>query len=153
MIHFQIPGLPPSSNNAYFNLPRGGRSLTAAGKKFKNETKTFLAQRYMKALAELKPNQPYLVYIRLYFDGLTTTTYGKPKGAESRYKKVDASNRVKLLEDVLKDITNVDDSNTMTLIVTKRLVDRGPAAKERTEVFMWNTEQEESPFDEILLSL
>ena len=150
MIKLVIAGIPPSSNNAYFNLPHGGRKLTAAGQKFKNETKTFLARRYVRELSTLKANSPHLVLIRFYFESLTNATYGKPKGAENRYKKVDASNRVKLLEDVIKDVTDVDNSHTMTLIIEKRVLGYGVTA-ERTEVFIWNTEQEESPFDAVLL--
>lgn len=150
MIVLKIEGVPPSSNHAYFNLPRGGRALSTAGKKYKNETKTYLASKYAFDLKHFVPNSPYVVYIRMYFNEFLNSTYGRPKGAESRYKKLDASNRVKLLEDVLKDVTGVDDSNTLTVVVEKRPAENG---KERTEVFIWNTERETSPFDDTLRSL
>lgn len=145
MIKFEIVGIPPSANNAYFNLPKGGRALTKEGKKFKNETQTYLAQRYPAELRKFEKNKPYLVYMRFYFSDVQNATWGKPKGAESRYKRVDASNRAKLLEDVIKDVTGVDDSNTQVLILEKRQAKAGQ--QERTEVFIWNTENEESPFD------
>jgi Holliday junction resolvase RusA-like endonuclease len=143
LIRLVVPSIPPSSNNAYFNLPKGGRTLSASGKKYKNETKTYLASRYMSELKNFTSNEPYLVYIRMYFSELTNATYGKPKGAENRYKRLDVSNRVKLLEDVIKDVTGVDDSNTLVLVVEKRPTD----GEEKTEVFIWNTDREESPFD------
>ena len=150
MIRLVIPGLPPSANHAYFNLPRGGRTLSTAGKKYKNETKTYLAQMYHRDMKKFVPNAPYLVYMRFYFAVLQNGTWGKPKGAESRYKKTDASNRAKLLEDVIKDVTGVDDSNTMTLILEKRPT-RG--TEEKTEVLIWTLEEEESPLDAVLYSL
>ena len=148
MISLEVPGLPPSSNHAYFNLPRGGRVLSTEGKKFKNETKTYLAQKYQAELKKFVPNTPYLVYMRFHFSTLQNATWGKAKGAESRYKKTDASNRAKLLEDVLKDVSGVDDSNTMILILEKRLA----RDKEKTEIFVWDLDREESPFDAALHS-
>jgi Holliday junction resolvase RusA-like endonuclease len=143
MIHLKIPTLPPSSNHAYFNLPSGGRVLSTEGKKYKNETKTYLAKNYQPELRQFVPNSPYLVYMRFHLSALQNATWGKPKGAESRYKKIDASNRAKLLEDVLKDVSGVDDSNTMVIILEKKLAQ----GEERTEVFIWNLDTEESPFD------
>lgn len=151
MIHFVIPGLPPSSNHAYFNLPRGGRALTAEGKKYKNETKVYLTQKYTKELLKFHNNSPYLVYLRFHLAQIENASWGKPKGAESRYKKIDASNRAKLLEDVLKDVSGVDDSNTLTLILEKRPLTG--QLEERTEVFIWELEREESPFDAVIFEL
>jgi Holliday junction resolvase RusA-like endonuclease len=148
MIHFCIPGLPPSANHAYFNLPHGGRSLTKEGEKYKNETKALLAQKYSKDLKYFVQNEPYLVFIRFKFSSLQNATWGKKNGANTRYKRTDVSNRVKLLEDVLKDVTAVDDSHTMTLVTQK--VEGSP---ECTDVFIWNSNQEESPFDELLFRL
>jgi hypothetical protein len=149
--YFIVPGLPPSSNNAYFNMPGGGRGLTKEGRKYKTETKAWLVQKYMKELKTFVPNAPYLVFIRLSFshDHFYNTTFGQKNGAETRYKKLDALNRGKLLEDVLKDVTGVDDSHTMTIIVQKRPT----TGHEQTEVFVWNTQREESPFDEPLARL
>lgn len=152
MIHFVIIGLPPSSNHAWFNLPRGGRAPTKELKKFKNETKTYLAQMYMEELRKFKPNAPYLVLMRFRFESLQNATWGKPKGAESRYKKLDVGNRAKLLEDVIKDVAGVDDSNTFTLILDK-CVYASETEVEHTEVFIWNLDTEESPFDAALHSL
>jgi Holliday junction resolvase RusA-like endonuclease len=146
MIHLSVPWLPPSSNNAYFNLPRGGRALSKEGLGFKTKTTSHLVQHFRKELATLRVNEPYLVAVFLTFDELQNTTW--PKTAKSRYKRLDASNRVKLLEDALKDATGVDDSSTFTLLVTKKV-----GAPERTDIFMWNLERENSPFDVILNTL
>jgi hypothetical protein len=149
MIRLELPGLPPSSNNIYFNLPGGGRALKSNGKKYKNEAQTLLASRYPKELAKFVPNCPYVVLLRLHFleSELSNPRWGKtPKG--TRYKKTDGTNRIKIIEDVLKDVTGVDDSCTMVFIVQKV-----PSKRERTELFVWNTDQEESPFDAPLFNL
>lgn len=144
MVRFEIPGLPPSSNNAYFNLPKGGRTLTRVGKKYKHETSAFLARQYPKELQYFRPNEPYLVAVRLTFTGLQNKTWGREKGAENRYKKLDATNRTKLLEDVLAAVTGVDDSSTMTFVIQKC-----EGSEEKTEVRMWSLEREEDPLYEL----
>lgn len=144
MIYFELPYLPPSSNTAWFNLPRGGRTLSTAGKKFKTETKAFLAQHYVDKLIHFAKDEPYTVFFRIHVAELENTTWGKKNGAESRYKRNDVTNRIKLLEDVIAEVTGVDDTHTMTFVIQK--VKASP--KEKVEVFIWNTLREESPFDE-----
>jgi len=146
MIRLSVPSLPPSSNNAYFNRPGGGRSLTKIGEGYKNITKAHLQQNYRRELMEFRPNRPYLIAVTFYFLDLQNKTW--PKTAESRYKRLDTSNRIKLLEDVLKDVSGVDDSNTLTLILTKTI-----GSPERTELAVWDLEKEESPFDVLLNTL
>lgn len=146
MIYLHFQGLPPSSNNAYFNLPGGGRAPKAATKKFQNEVKTHLAQHFVQELRGFVPNNPYVVLLRLHFksEDIFNPKWQKTPKA-SRYKKTDGTNRIKIIEDVLKDVAGVDDSCTMSFIVQKR-----PAPEERTELFIWNTDTEESPFDAVL---
>ncbi len=149
MIALALPWLPPSDNHAYFNNPHTrGRTLTDTGRRFKLDSALYLAQRFSAELGTMRPNRPYLVVLRLYFTELECSTYGQPRGAGSRYKKIDATNRRKLVEDVLKEVSKVDDSNTMTFICAKR---QGP--EEKTELFIWDLESETSPFDDALNSL
>lgn len=149
MIKFVIPELPPSSNNAWFNVGHKGRTLSTTGKKFKNTTQVYVAQKYPKELKSFIKNEPYTVLFRLHVESLENETWGQKNGAQSRYKKNDATNRIKLLEDVLADVTGIDDANTLTFVVQK-VQAQGP---EQVEVFMWNTLREESPFDEPLSRL
>lgn len=149
MIRFEIPWLPPSSNNAWFNLPRGGRAPKPENKKFKAETQTLLVQQYANELKNFAKNEPYTVFFRIHVSDLENTTWGKKKGAEARYKKLDITNRIKLLEDVIADVTGIDDAHTMSFIIQKVQA----ALHEKVEVFIWNTLREESPFDEPLSRL
>lgn len=149
MIYLTFKGLPPSSNNIYFNLPGGGRAMKANGKKFKNETQTELARKFPSELKKFVPNAPYTVLLRLHYlaaDLLNGKWKKTPKA--SRYKKTDGTNRIKIIEDVLKDVAGVDDSCTMTFIVQKVAGD-----EEKTEIFAWCVDLEESPFDELLCKL
>lgn len=150
MVKFTLPGLPPSVNHAWFNLPHGGRTLKTEGKKYVAETKTLLAQKYQKELLTFKKDEPYLVFFRVHFSEIQNATWGAAKKpAKTRYKRCDATNRIKILEDVIADITGIDDSCTMTFIVQKVETN----LKEMIEVFVWNIYREESPFDEPLSRL
>ena len=148
MIRLEIPWVPPSSNKAYINLPHGhGRTLSAEGKKFKRETSAHLAQRYPQQLVFFRPNQPYLILFRFFFEGVETKGFKTGK-AEFRYKTFDGGNRLKLLEDCLKDVGGIDDAQTLTSIWEKK-----QGLPERTVIWAWNIEKEASPFDGALTGL
>lgn len=137
MFRLEVPSLPPSSNNAYFNLPNGGRALTKEAKSYLLETKAHLAQNYRTELSQLKPDVPYGLYVIFYFPALENS--GWPKTAKTRYKRLDATNRIKLLEDALKDVAGIDDSQNQAVFVQKRV------GHERTELFIWRWGEEASP--------
>ena len=146
MVYLAIPGLPPSSNNAYFNLPHGGRTLTTSGRKYLTETKVYIAQRFPQAMQQFRRDVPYLIVVR--FTLLNLLTKGWPKTAKNRYKVLDVSNRIKLFEDALKDAAGIDDAQNMTIILDKVQGDN-----ELTELWAWNLELEKNPFDDALRSL
>lgn len=151
MVKFVIPGLPPSVNDAWFMLPGGGRTLKTSGKKYVAETKTMLGRVYPKELMTFHKNEPYLVFWRVHLKTVENETWGAPKkGAKTRYKKIDVTNRIKILEDVIADVTGIDDSCTLTFGIQKVKADE---KGERIEIFIWNTYREESPFDELLARL
>lgn len=151
MVKFIIPGLPPSVNDAWFHLPGGGKTLKTAGKKYVAEVKTMLGREYTKELMTFRQNEPYLVFWRLHMKNVENETWGAAKkGAKTRYKKIDGTNRIKILEDVIAEVTNIDDSCTLTFGIQKVKASDG---NEKTEIFIWNTYREESPFDEPLSRL
>lgn len=136
MIRLHIPSLPPSVNHAYYNLPRGGRVLTKEGKRYKAETAAHLTQTYPSVLARIAPNQPYSIVYILTIPTLLNNGY--PDKAENKYKKLDASNRIKLLEDVLADVMGIDDSTSMNVLAAKQV---GPHAA--TEIVIYGDEPDE----------
>jgi Holliday junction resolvase RusA-like endonuclease len=149
MIYLSVPSIPPSSNNAYATI-RGTnkRVLTPEGKAYKIETTTHLVRKYPKEMMAFKKNVPYLLLVRFWIDGILNKGY--PKTAESRYKKLDTGNRLKLLEDSLKDACALDDSQNVTLVLQKVQPADG---NQKTEIWAWTLEAEKSPFDAALLSL
>lgn len=148
MVKLLLPFMPPSTNNAFINFGTKGRGLSKDGKKFKNLVQAYVGQHYPTELASFQKakNEPFTVFFRIHVAELENKTFGAKKGAESRYKKNDATNRIKLLEDVLADVTGIDDANTLTFVIQK--VQAKDPAKEQVEVFIWNSLREESPFDE-----
>ena len=149
MIRLELPWLPPTSNHAYANNGFGGRRLATEGRAFLNKTKTHLAQRYPREMMLFKPNLPYLVLLRFFFEDIENSGFAKGK-AKPRYKVFDGGNRTKLLEDALKDAGGIDDSQTLTSIWQKVPTDGSP---ERTLIWAWSLEEESTPFDEPLRQL
>lgn len=142
MIHIDIPTLPLSSNHAYFDVVVGRgkkrrtqRVLTDEGKKYKLETTTFIVSTYPQYLQMFKPNTAFGYIIRLHFPNLLNSTW--PEKAESRYKKLDASNRVKLLEDAMAKAFGIDDKVFLSTRADK------VQGEPRTEIWVWNMEEED----------
>jgi len=141
MIYLSIPSLPPSSNHAYFNLPHGGRKLTKEGEKYKNETIAHLAQTYRQELKLFKLNIGYQIFFRFTCEMIQNKLW-KPGGKVNRYKKFDGGNLTKLLEDCLKSVGGIDDSQTLVSAWQKKA-----GLPERTEIWAWSLEEENDPFD------
>lgn len=140
MIHMVFDGVPPTVNKAYFEKAvRKGkqlipvRTLTTKGRAYKREFSTEMVRRYSQQLSFITKNEPYALSIRLYLPELLNK--GWPQTTQSRYKKLDASNRIKLLEDAIVDAIGIDDSHFMQVSVEKAY---GP--KEETHVWIWKTE-------------
>lgn len=140
MITLELSGVPPSTNKAYFNLPRGGRALSAAGAKYKRETTSTLVRNFPLSLKLFEPNKPYGVLFVIHLP--TVLNKGWPKSAETRYKKLDATNRVKLVEDALVLAAGVDDSQFLFSSVLK-----APSEEEKTTIYCWSLDLEIFPSD------
>jgi len=146
MIHLVLEGVPPSSNNAYFNLPKGGRSLTKVGRAYLTETKARLASTYGKEMLFFKPDKPYQIAVRFFFERLENLGWFKGE-ARNRYKHFDVGNRLKLVEDSLKEAAGIDDSQHLRVLLDKQ------QGRERTEIWAWDLEEEETPFDVGFISI
>ncbi len=149
MIHLSLPMLSPSVNHVYRPVLAGGRPMlimTTEGKKFKKIATAHLAKTYPTELAKMKPNIPYDVFIR--FTVMDLVNKGWAKGTTARYKRHDVSNRFKVLEDVIADVTAVDDSH-FSLVAGQKV----QGEIERTDIYIWNLEEEGSPFNEAALRI
>lgn len=149
MIHMQIPTVPISTNAAYIKGRGGRRILSSAGAAYKLETKTYLTSKYFGLIGKFKPdpNEPIACFVQLMMP-IYNDTFGAAKGAKTRYKKLDVSNRQKLLEDVMAEVLGVDDSNNVTVVFRKK-----NSTELRTDILLWLPEKEASPFDELAESL
>jgi Holliday junction resolvase RusA-like endonuclease len=131
MMHFILDGVPPSTNHAY-GQRHGKRFLTKEGKAYKTETKAHLVREYGLNIST-KKDVPYALSVVCYFTELQHK--GWPETVDTRYKKLDASNRVKLLEDALVEALGIDDSQFFQVTVTKLL-----GKKEQTLIWVWEYE-------------
>ena len=105
--------MPPSVNSLYF--VKGGRKiLSSKGRTIKNKLKADILKQIHHCKIE---ESPKTLVIKLFF----TDIYNKgwPKKAKSRYKKIDASNRAKLLEDALSECLGIDDCLFFSVTVIK----------------------------------
>lgn len=109
-----LPFLPPTSNNIYVNARGGkGRFLSKEAKNFKLRAISTIQSECMAKIAKLDPKAIYKVWYEFYFptDELINKTFGSGKkgAAESRYKRMDVENRVKLVADSLATAIGIDD--------------------------------------------
>ncbi len=116
MLHVIYPELPPSSNRIYFR----GTSLTAKARQYAERFAQFMAQKHLPEIMKLDPLALYEITLDFYFETVVNSTYKNPKvtpakQAKDRYKRFDLSNRIKLLEDCIRDALGIDDSYTFEL--------------------------------------
>lgn len=151
MIHIAVPSVPLSVNHAYAKKRGGGRVLTKAGKKYKLETKTYIARYYANTLNFFKPNTQYLVIVEFTFKGRDSLICkGWPDEAKNRHKRLDVTNRTKLFEDAFAEAVGVDDKDNFFFGVGKTW----HRDYERTNIWVWNREEEpNNPIDELLRRL
>lgn len=155
MLRLSLPMVPPSTDNAYRpglkqvgKRPRPIIMLSAEGRKFKTEATAHLARNFPGQLASMKPNMPYVLFAKYHMEAIENATY--PTSAKNRYKHFDTTNRIKLLEDVIADVSAVDDSHYILGVGLKVKTATG---REFTEIWLWNLEEEGCPFYAAALSL
>jgi hypothetical protein len=141
MIYVPLIGLPPSVNEAYYPVSAKVKGvtvvmqkLTKKGERYKNETASTFSREYPTEMNLIRPNHVLGWAAVLDMPKVLNKTW--PKTAENRHKKVDASNRVKLLEDCLAKALGIDDSDFFLQVAIKR---EGPAY---THVWVWDIEKE-----------
>lgn len=118
-IYMFFEGHPPSINAAYFTKGHL-RILSKEGKAYKVGVKNAIAMRYAATLPRLTTEEVLtVVYVFEYANADSLLCKGYPKKAEKKYKKVDASNMVKLLEDSLVEAMGYDDSQHWTVVAAK----------------------------------
>jgi hypothetical protein len=139
----QVPSVPPSVNHAYITA-HNRRILTKVGRAYKEETKTYIARTYPRELTLFTKEHQYAVLVRvtLLKDAVFCKGFESGK-TESRYKKLDATNRIKLFEDALAEATGIDDQQNFVFTMMKSWSE----SSEFTDVWVWRRQEESNPID------
>lgn len=121
------PHLPPSSNHIYVR----GTILKKEARIYAEDFAKYVAQNYMPEILKLNPNGIYSISIMFFFETVENATFNnfnipESKRAKSRYKKFDLTNRVKLLEDCIRDAIDIDDSRTFVASQEKHQDPKNP---------------------------
>lgn len=153
MIYIVLDDLPPSSNQAYFNLPskkkktggmeRSGRVLTKAGKAYKQKVINHIAKNHGFETQELRKDATISCLIAYGFPDMYSK--GWPTTAKSRFRMNDLMNRPKLLQDAIVEATCMDDSQICFDFKYKY-----QSEEPSTTIYIWN--EDEQPFGRQLLA-
>lgn len=143
MIYIVMKGVPPSANKAYWDNPKGGRILTTAGKAYKRDTVQYIVKNHANQTRELRKNATISCLIAYGFHNMMNMTW--PEKADWRYKRLDLSNRAKLLQDAIVEATAIDDSQICFDFSYKY-----HAEEDLTTIYIWN--EDEEPFGQRLLA-
>jgi Holliday junction resolvase RusA-like endonuclease len=115
-LHIVYPELPPTSNKIYFR----GTSLTTRAREYAEKFAHFMVKNHLHEINTMNAEGIYEISLDFYFDSVVNQTFRNPavkgpKQAQDRYKKFDLSNRIKLLEDCVRDALGIDDSHTFEM--------------------------------------
>lgn len=127
------PELPPTSNKIYFR----GTILRKTAREYAERFSMEVSREYLPLISQLDPNALYGIHLHFYFDTVINETFNNPrvpasKRAKSRYKRFDLTNRIKLLEDCVRDALAIDDSQTFVAAQEKHMDPKNP----RVEIFI-----------------
>lgn len=111
-----VPFLPPSSNNIYVTHPQGkGRVLSTQARTFKVKAMRVIQQEGRVAFLKMQSNIPYRLDLIVFFEQVEY----KHSEKGSRYKKIDLSNQIKLIEDTVAEATGIGDEHNFKLRLEK----------------------------------
>lgn len=114
-----VPTLPPTSNNIYTSGFHGKRVLTTPAKKWRNHATAHLGCEYFLATQGLDRSPETTCVLGLEFHVTDLTNKGWPNKAKDKFKKMDLSNRIKLLEDTWRDFVRLDDHHNFIVMAMK----------------------------------
>lgn len=125
--------IPPTSNKLYFR----GTILTKVAREYAERFAMVVAREHLPAINQLNPEALYAMHLHFYFETVVNDSFRNPKvpaskRAKSRYKKFDLTNRIKLLEDCVRDALAIDDSQTFVASQEKYMDPKNP----RVEIFI-----------------
>lgn len=128
------PALPPSSNKIYFR----GTILRKEARDYAEKFSLYAAQHHLHEISQMNPEGLFALHLRFFFDTLVNETWNDMKlppsrRAKSRYKRLDLTNRIKLLEDCVRDALDIDDSQTFAATQEKHQDPKNPRVEIEVE--------------------
>jgi hypothetical protein len=132
-LHIIYPEIPPTSNKIYFR----GTILRKEAREYAERFAHFVAVNHLPQIMTMNPDGLFMLSLHFYFDNVLNETWNNPevkpsKRAKTRYKRMDLSNRIKLIEDCVRDAISIDDSQTFEGQQTKNYDPSNP----RVEIFV-----------------
>jgi Holliday junction resolvase RusA-like endonuclease len=132
-LHMTFDRLPPTSNKIYI-----------MGTKLRTESRQYAewfaaeARKYMHLFSQMNEQGVFALHLRFYMNLVNASwndlTIPQSRRAKDRYKRIDLSNRVKLIEDCVRDAISIDDSHTFAASQEKH--HEPDESKQRVEVFV-----------------
>jgi Holliday junction resolvase RusA-like endonuclease len=114
--------MPPSVNSLYFTN-KGRRTLSSEGRQYKDMIHGLVATKCRELATVSLENVRLAISYDFYFNNVETKSWLKKKSA-TRFRKIDISNRVKVLEDGVSESLGIDDSQFMNILLTKNETDK-----------------------------
>lgn len=108
--------LPPSANKMYVKT-RNGLIASKEMKVFLNQAGVELMRQIPLDFRRPDQNQPHRLVLDLFLPTLYNAGY--PKTTENRFRRRDASNLVKVVEDLTARTLGIDDSCFVSVLVNK----------------------------------
>lgn len=108
--------LPPSINEAYTKT-KFGMVKSAAMKKFLTQARAELLQQVTADIPFFDKARPHRLTLEVFLPALYNK--GWPKQTDNRFKRKDASNLVKVVEDLIAEVIGIDDSCFLTSNISK----------------------------------
>ena len=120
--------MPPTSNNIYTSCGNKRIKTTEARSWQNRAVKEIMRQSGLGIQSAFDPERMYWLDLHFFFQAVINKGWNElyKKGvksgqrkAENKWKKIDLGNRLKLLEDAVKNAVGVDDCATFVLHLTK----------------------------------
>lgn len=136
-LYIDYDELPPSSNHIYART-RFGTVLTKVAKKYAEDFSYKVIRKHLPEISQLNKNGVFSLQLRFTFKSLLNEgafDENPKKRPTTLYKRIDLSNRIKLIEDCIRDVIGIDDSQTFTSQQLK-MQDPNVGEKGRVEIII-----------------
>lgn len=113
--------VPPTDNKIYINNGFGGRTLSSDARKYKRSVKHAVARASVLCQSDehFVANVEYEAFLHLYLERVENKGWAKGK-TPNRYKRIDTTNRQKLVLDAVMEGIGIDDCHIFRVVMRKK---------------------------------